>query len=147
MRRILVATDGSAGGNAALDTALEHAHETGALLTIVCVRRLPARLGSPLYERALGDELRKGRAIIDGATARAELAGVEVESELMDGNAAEEIVRLAANRNVDLIVLGSHARGRLATALLGSVANAVVHDADRPVLVVKPKITAELQAA
>jgi len=147
MKRILVATDGSAGGSAAVDAALELAHETGALLTVVCVRHLPDRLGTPLYQRALSDELRKGRAIIDEAIERAERAGVDVESEILSGNAAEEIVQLAAHRDADVIVVGSHARGRVATALLGSVANAVVHAAGRPVLVVKPQDVLELQAA
>jgi len=137
VKRILVATDGSPGATAALDEALALAHETGALVTIVCVRRVPEVLGSPYYQHALSDELRRGRTVIDAAGERAARAGVEVECEILTGHAAPEIVRLAQARDVDLIVVGSHGRGRVATALVGSVARAVVHTADRPVLVVK----------
>ena len=147
MKRILVATDGSAGGSAAVDAAFELAQETGALVTIVCVRHIPELLGSPLYQRALSEELRQGRAVIDEATARAKRAGVEVESEILSGHAAEEIVQLARLRDVDLIVVGSHGRGRVATALLGSIANLIVHNADRPVLVVKQQVEERRQAA
>jgi nucleotide-binding universal stress UspA family protein len=146
MKRILVATDGSAGASAAVDAALELAHDTGALVTVVCVRHVPELLGNPLYQRALSRELREGRAVIDEAVARAERAGVAVESELLTGHAAEEIVRLAEARGVDLVAVGSHGRGRIATALLGSVANTVVHTAPSPVLVVTQKAE-ELLAA
>ncbi len=147
MKRILVATDGSAGGSAAVDAAFELAQETGALVTVVCVRHVSELLGSPFYQRALSEELRQGRAVIDEATARAERAGVEVESEILSGHAAEEIVQLARFRDVDVIVVGSHGRGRVGTALLGSVANMIVHTADRPVLVVKQKAEERRQAA
>jgi len=137
MRRILVATDGSDGATAAVDEALALAKETGALVTIVCVRRVPELLGSPYYQHALSDELRRGRAVIDEAAERASHAGIEAETEILTGQPAEEVVRIAAARDVDLIVVGSHGRGRVASALLGSVARAVVHSADRPVLIVK----------
>ncbi len=46
------------------------------------------------------------------------------------------IVELARSRDVDVIVVGSRGLGAVAGTLLGSVSRAVVHDADRPVLVV-----------
>jgi len=70
---------------------------------------------------------------------RAAEAGVASESEILEGDAAEEILGLARLRDADLIVVGSRDLGRVAGAMLGSVSNAVVHNADRPVLVVKPR--------
>jgi len=147
MKRILVATDGSAGAYAAVDEATALAKETGALVTLVCVRRIPEMLGSPFYQHALSDELRRGREVIDAATARVRSAGVDAEPEILTGHAAPEVVRLAQARDVDLIVVGSHGRGRVATALIGSVASAIVHTADRPVLVVKQDARHLSQAA
>jgi nucleotide-binding universal stress UspA family protein len=148
MKRILVATDGSPGARAAVDAAIGLAVETGSLLTVVCVRHLPPSVfGAPDYQRLVSRELRVGRAIVAEAVAGASDAGVELESELLTGHAADEIVQLARLRDVDLIVVGSHGRGRIGAALLGSVANAIVHKADRPVLVVREHAREQLQAA
>jgi len=54
------------------------------------------------------------------------------------GDAAAEIVRVAKERKVDLIVLASHGRTGLGRILFGSTAEAVVRHAPCPVLVVKP---------
>jgi len=72
---------------------------------------------------------------------------VEAEGEIMEGDAAEEIVELARARDADLIVVGSRALGSLAATLLGSVSHAVVHGADRPVLVVTARPEEEARAA
>ena len=55
------------------------------------------------------------------------------------GNAATEIVSAARDWPADLIVIGSHGRGGLKRALLGSVAEAVMRQAPCPVLVVRSK--------
>jgi len=55
------------------------------------------------------------------------------------GNAATEIVNAARDWPADLIVIGSHGRGGLKRALLGSVAEAVMRQAPCPVLVVRSK--------
>ena len=49
-----------------------------------------------------------------------------------------EIVRYATERNIDLIVMGTHGRGLVAHALMGSVAERVVRKAPCPVLTVRP---------
>jgi len=67
-----------------------------------------------------------------------ECAGIEVEEMVVHGEAAAEIVRVAKDRNVDLIVIASHGRTGLGRILFGSTAEAVVRHAHCPVLVVKP---------
>jgi Universal stress protein family len=53
------------------------------------------------------------------------------------GIPADEIVAYADNHDVDLTVVGSRGRGAVASALLGSVSQAVLHESRRPVLVVR----------
>lgn len=64
--------------------------------------------------------------------------GLEVEELVVHGEAASEIVRVAREKDADLIVIASHGRTGLGRFLFGSTAEAVVRHAHCPVLVVKP---------
>jgi nucleotide-binding universal stress UspA family protein len=59
------------------------------------------------------------------------------ETEVASGSPAEAIVRLAQERQVDLIVMGTHGRTGLSHILLGSVAEKVVREAPCPVLIIR----------
>lgn len=65
-------------------------------------------------------------------------AGLDVEEVIVHGEAASEIVRLARERGVDLIVISSHGRTGWGRILFGSTAESVTRHAHCPVLVVKP---------
>ncbi|HKE56758.1 MAG TPA: universal stress protein [Pyrinomonadaceae bacterium] len=67
-----------------------------------------------------------------------ECAGLNIEELVVHGEAASEIVRVAREREIDLIVIASHGRTGLGRILFGSTAEAVVRHASCPVLVVKP---------
>ena len=67
-----------------------------------------------------------------------ECAGLEIEELIVHGEAASEIVRVAKDRRVDLIIIASHGRTGLGRILFGSTAEAIVRHASCPVLVVKP---------
>lgn len=58
------------------------------------------------------------------------------DQHVLIGQPAGEIHRLAGEKNIDLIVLGSHGRSGL-SLLLGSTANGVLHGAERDVLAVR----------
>ena len=67
-----------------------------------------------------------------------ECEGLDVEDLIVHGEAASEIVRVARERDVDLIVISSHGRTGLGRILFGSTAESVMRHAHCPVLVVKP---------
>jgi len=62
---------------------------------------------------------------------------VRAERRLAEGDAVEEILRVAQEANADLIVMGTHGRTGLRRLLMGSVAEQVVRRASCPVLTVK----------
>lgn len=64
--------------------------------------------------------------------------GVRVESQVLDGDPVDRILRVANETNSDLIVMGTHGRTALARLLLGSVAESVLRKAPCPVLTSKP---------
>jgi universal stress protein A len=67
-------------------------------------------------------------------------SNLTVSHALLEGNPAEEIVRCARQRQVDLIVMGSHGRTGIPRALMGSVTTQVLHHAPCDVLTVRPRV-------
>jgi nucleotide-binding universal stress UspA family protein len=137
MKTIVVATDGSDASQLAVREGLEIARDAGAAVTVMTARGRIASLGAPHDIRELSRQLLRTRATLERARAEAEGLGVDVAYATREGDAAEAIIRLADDRNADLVVVGSRGLGRIRGALLGSVSQKVVRKAGRPVLVVK----------
>ena len=67
-----------------------------------------------------------------------EEAGLDADEQLVAvGQVVSEICRAALDHEVDLIVVGSHDKGAFKRFLVGSVSTTLVHEAPRPVLVVR----------
>ncbi|WP_422930847.1 universal stress protein [Singulisphaera sp. PoT] len=66
---------------------------------------------------------------------------LRLETRLLYGDAATEIVREAAKISCDLIVMGTHGRSGVIRALMGSVAESVVRHSCCPVLTVKTPLS------
>ncbi|WP_373501293.1 universal stress protein [Desulfococcus sp.] len=56
---------------------------------------------------------------------------------IRDGNPAEEILAEIAEGDYDLVVMGTHGRGMVSTALMGNTARRVVRRSMKPVMVVR----------
>jgi nucleotide-binding universal stress UspA family protein len=143
IKRILVPTDFSEPADAALTYAIDLAANLGATVSLVHVFDDPFAGGGvytgeyvpmPAEMRAeIVADLR--RRLADAVSKRGHS---ELNPELLIGPTARTIVDGARERNVDLIVMGTHGRGGLAHLLLGSVAERVVRSAACPVLIVRP---------
>jgi nucleotide-binding universal stress UspA family protein len=140
MNTILIATDGSADARAAVAEGLDLASETGARVLFVAVRKpvLPV-FGDPYWQRTVSDQLARLRPALKDAVAEAESRGIHADYDMLEGDPADRIVDLARRRDVDLIVIGSRGLGAVASVLLGSVSKRVLHESDRPVLVVQER--------
>ncbi len=137
-KNILVAVDGSEQANDAVRAAARLASALSARLTLMTAYHAPSEaLGEPNYSRALTEALGEAQRILEEARGAALNAGSpEPQVEWLAGPPAETIVETARAGEYDLVVVGTHGRGRLGTALLGSVSSAVAAHAGRPVLVV-----------
>jgi len=139
-KRILVAVDESEPAKAAIETAENLAFKTGAGIRLIHVVDT-TKSWNP--ESALGGELSyeffrsEGEWLLRRAQKRLNRQ-IPSRWELLVGIPPQMIVADARQWNADLIVIGTHGRGRLGTLLLGSTAQAVVASADCPVLVVGP---------
>ena len=141
IKSILVSVDLAEGSDRVLDYALDFATKLGARLTVLHVYNLPVYNfpdGSfvPTAEVAsqVGDAARRQ---LDATVERMKGRGVEVTGILRSGPPTQEICSVATEVGADLILMGTHGRGALGRALLGSTANAVVRSAPVPVLTVR----------
>jgi nucleotide-binding universal stress UspA family protein len=71
---------------------------------------------------------------------RDHFAGLPVRSDVLDGNAVDEILTAARDTKRSLIVMGTHGRTGLAHLLIGSVAERVVRHSPIPVTTVRPQV-------
>ncbi len=67
-------------------------------------------------------------------------AGLECEVLVRPGLAAEQILAIAREREIDRIVMGTHSPGPIGKLLVGSVAEAVLRTANVPVFIVGPDV-------
>ncbi|WP_058828816.1 universal stress protein [Haloferax sp. Q22] len=138
--RILFPTDGSDCADAALDHAIEHARTYDATLValyVADVREVGYAAPALSLERVREALLKSGKQVLDRVAERARKAGVEVETVVTEGTPASEIIRHADERDIDLVVMGTHGRSGIDRYLIGSVAERVVRGSDAPVLTVR----------
>lgn len=141
MKKILVATDFSPESEPAIDAALELARGSGRVTLLhVCeapAYSTPSSLSMYIPAPELTEEvISAARFALDKRRARCAGKGFAVDVAWTMGTPAKEIVRYASDHGFDLIVVGTHGLSGFRRLVLGSVAEAVVRTADRPVLTV-----------
>lgn len=130
MRRILIATDGSQSAAGAVSVGIDLAAEQGASVTFIHV-----------VTPAVTHLVREHEVDLTAAAQLARERGVDADVAIVSGNAADEIVAYADVSDTDLIIVGSRGLSAAASTLLGSVSHDVLHEARRPVLVIRPAAT------
>lgn len=143
-QKILVPVDGSAPSDAAVALAIRLARDQQARLIFVhvCeVAKIAAMVSAPAVgvdpSYAIDAEREVGEDALNGASGAAHTGAIECETILEDGSNVETILDVCRRRGADLVVIGSHGRGGIARALLGSVAEGILRHADVPVLVTR----------
>lgn len=137
--RILVPTDGSDAGATAIDRSLDLARTVDASVDFLAVREDPVDV--PDLETATLEELRTPiddaiGAVLDRGVDRADELGVEVNRADRRGHPYRAILEYAEERNIDLVVMGTHGWTGPDDVRLGSTTERVIARSSIPVLAV-----------
>lgn len=152
-QRILVPHDGSAFAEMVLPHVIELAKRFEAELFLLEVIEPPnpalfatdaetgigAELAVEEIERAEDEVRAAGAARLQKLVASLAEQGVRASYNIVDGDPAREINAFARANRIDLIAMTSHGRTGLVRAILGSVTDMVVREAEVPVLIVRAK--------
>ena len=133
IKSILFATDFSAYAQYAYEFACSLARDKQALLEIVHVKPPSAAATGSMAP----SEPINLTPSADASLHRLNPDGIAVNHVLLEGDPAEEIIRIAKERNSDVIVIATHGRTGLGRLLWGSVAEQVFRKAPCPVLMIK----------
>jgi nucleotide-binding universal stress UspA family protein len=142
MTKILIPVDGSDYSLKAVDYAAARARESKSpvevhLLNVqmqIASVNVKLFVSSESLESYYRDE---GNRALEAPLARTKSAGLNVVPHIGVGDPAKIIMDYAVEKKADEIVMGSHGRGALSGAVLGSVAQKVVHLSSVPVVLVK----------
>ena len=147
-KKILVPLDGSKLAECALPYVEELARGCSAeevILVSVTERVLGYRafedpsqpLGQQLASEAVGKKEQQAQRYLDRIAKAMEAKGIKVDTEVLLGDPAEEIVIYAKHPGCDIIVMSSHGRSGPSRWAHGSVADKVFRASSVPVLMVR----------
>jgi len=134
--KILVPIDGSIYSEIALKKACKIAQTFSSELFILSVVDIPVEISTEypnLRERVYS----KAKNILEGAQKLAENLCKKVETDIREGDPAEEILSFIKEKGIETVVIGSHGKTGMKRLLMGSVAEKVLTFASIPILVSK----------
>jgi nucleotide-binding universal stress UspA family protein len=144
MAQIVVGVDGSEHSVDALRWAADEARLRGCPLWAVASFSTP--LMSTGYEVAAPDPADLAaasntmlQAAVDTVRSSGELDGIDVVTEVLEGHAGEQLIRMS--EKADLLVVGARGHGGFLGLLMGSVTTYVVNHSLCPVVVVRTAAT------
>jgi nucleotide-binding universal stress UspA family protein len=142
-KHILVPVDGSETSFLAADKALEIARDASACVTLVhAIDSYPYAGMGHAYGEAQSNYLSAANAaagrIFATITDKANLRNIPIEVRIVEtNNAARGIVEVAESVHADIIVMGTHGRGKLNRMVVGSVTQRVLAQTKIPVLAIR----------
>ena len=139
LKRILVPTDFSESAHHALRYAISLAQEFHAEIALLhVVEDVAVGYASDLFPVPMAEVFQEissfARKEIAALATEVRSHGVEARESVIQGKPSAEILRIAREDAVDMIILGTHGRGVLDHALFGSTTERVVRKAPCPVL-------------
>ncbi len=125
------------------ETILTHikplARMTGAKLLLVHVADGWVARNFNQLQLAESEEMKQDRAYLEGRRAELAAEGFTCTAVLALGEPSDEIIKLAQEKDVDLIAMTTHGHRLISDILYGATADKVRHAVDVPVLLLKVK--------
>jgi nucleotide-binding universal stress UspA family protein len=143
-RTVVVGYDGSDEARAAFAVAIDRAQPSVTIVLVHATAPASNWLGTPYYDRAVAQNHVAAERVLDEMRPIAEQVETPIEFSVLEGPPAEVLIRAAAARDADEIVVGSRGLGRIRGAL-GSVSQELLREAARPVLVVSKDAAVALE--
>lgn len=138
LKSVVVPTDFSKGGQAAVERALHLPLSKKAKVTLLHV--VPDDIPGSLRGQAIAEAeagLEKALAAVHGLAQARGMAPSQFITDVVEGDAARQILKRAHTAEADLVVMGRHGRRPVADLFLGSTAQKVVKAGDVAVLLVQ----------
>ena len=135
-QRILVAFDASPHAEHALEVALSMAADMKAKLFVVAVIRPPEPAENPEFNAVLEDGRERYESSFVPIRERAKLKEIELETDIVVGHPAEQIIHRAETIQASLIVMGKRSHTIFHRWMLGSNSERVLKYAHCPVMIV-----------
>jgi nucleotide-binding universal stress UspA family protein len=150
--RVILATDGSVGADAATDVVASSPLFSTSEIRIVGVASPPSNytgsvLSRDVTEDSYADSLAKAREFartqVDAALGRLAEVGHQAKGDIRVGNPAEEILAATREWPADIVVVGSTGRSLIHRLILGNVARTVLHRSPSSVLIARSQTSSE----
>jgi nucleotide-binding universal stress UspA family protein len=136
IQRILVAYDMSPHSEHAMNVALSMAGDMKAKLFVVSVIRPPEPAESAEFHAVVDDGKEKFEKSYVPIREMARQKGIELETEIVVGHPAEQIIHMADQMQASLIVMGKRSHSILHRWMIGSNSERVLRYAHCPVMIV-----------
>jgi nucleotide-binding universal stress UspA family protein len=138
-KHILIPLENSAADETILTHIKPLARITGATLLLVHVADGWVARNFQQLKLAESQEMKDDRAYLEARTRELTTEGFTCDAFLALGEPSDEIIKLARERNVDLIAMTTHGHRFISDILYGATADKVRHAVDVPVLLVRAK--------
>ncbi|MDO5851417.1 MAG: universal stress protein [Methanobacteriaceae archaeon] len=143
MKRVLIACMGKYENQLVKDTLYYFNEKNVELNLIFIVESLSPMLKNPILREEIRKELlEEGKLILNEVADKFNKEGKNINMILREGDPAEEIIKYAEDRNIDIIVVGSNKK-TIDKHLLGSVTEDIVHSTPCTVLLLKTELEEE----
>jgi nucleotide-binding universal stress UspA family protein len=142
-QKILVPLDGSELAECALPEVKRLINEGFPreiiLLSVYKIPTYPIQPGFDHYYSTKKSRIEQLQAYLEGIRSRLSAKDITVKTAIEEGDAGKIIVDYSLSQDVDLIVIATHGYGGMKRLMFGSVALQVLHDAQVPILLIRPE--------